>query len=201
MIYGIPHRIGNITLRIDGEIFDPDQATKRNKAIQNSVTERYYKALEGLCLPGHSLVVRLNGVHFHIEDVEKYRSFHLKDHKLEMILHYLEWKDRGGGHVCDTFAILEVNKPLLRQMLHEFWFALNFELQFEGIVIPTDRIYEIEKWSRRIENRKTYNALINMSSLIFDNQHNGFHFKIISDQKHWGFVDRCLSKFKEFNLA
>ena len=199
-IYGKTYNADEVTLRINGQIFDINRATKHSKMVQNVIRERYFNALEGLYLPGHVVVVRLNGIHFQIEDVEKYRSFVLKDHKLEMIFHYLEWKDRGGGHICDAFAIMEVNKKLLRQMLHEFWFALGFELQFEGIVLPPDKVYDIERWSRRVENRKTHSDLINMASLIFDNQHNGFHFKVISNEKYGEVVYRILSKFHGFNV-
>jgi len=191
--YGSQYDVCKVILRADGKVFDNNRATKRNRGIQNAIRNRYWNVLKALYLPGHTMAVRLSGIHFHIEDVNKYVFF--DDRRPEMILHYLEWKDKVGGHVVDAFAIIESNRKLFRQLFHDFWFALGFELRFEGIVLPPGKIYDIEKWSRRIEDPKTYNDLINMSSLILDNLHNGFHFKITSNQKYSQAVENCLSKF------
>jgi len=197
-VSGNQYDVYEVILRLNGETFNNNRKTAYTKRIQNAIQTRYWNALKALYLPSHVMAVRLSGIHFHIEDVKKYMSF--EGRRLEMILSYVEWKEKGGGHVVDAFAIIESDKKLFSQLLHEFWFALGFELHFEGIILPPDKIYDIEKWSRRIEGRRTYDDLMQMSSMVLDNQHNGFHFKVTSKPKYFRVVKKCLSKFGEFEL-
>ncbi len=195
-IYMERYDVFEVRLWLNDQQFDPNYATENKKAIQNAIQEKYWNALKRLCLPGHIMVVKLSGIHFHIEDIQKYMHLKVKHQKLDMILHYLSWKGKKGVHLSDNFAIIESNRQLFRQLFDKFWFALGFELHFEGIILRPDKMYDIEKWSRRIESRRTYDDLIHMSSLVLDNQHNGFHFKVISNPEYSKLVESCLSKLQ-----
>ena len=183
-----------VILHKNGEVFNNDRLTKNNREIQTAIRERYWNAFKALYLPGHIMAIRLSGIHFRIEDVKKYMVF--EGRQQQLILHYLQWKDEGGGHVADAFAIIESNRQLFRQLFDKFWFALGFELHFEAVILPPEKIYDIEKWSRRVESRRTCDDLILMSSLVLDNQHNGFHFRAISNPKYSKLVESCLSKLQ-----
>jgi len=192
-IHGINYQIYDIFLKSNNHYFDPISVTGRAKRIQKDIHRKYWNAISRLYLDGGAMVVKLSGLHFNIDDVKKYMF--TKESRANMILHYLRLTvDTDGSSVQDSSALIECDRFVFKKLFDEFWFALGFELRFEGIVLSPKQIFGIERWSRRNENKKKYSDLIEMASLILDNLENGFHFRVISNGKYSSIVDGSIGQ-------
>ena len=194
-IDGARYECWEILVKINGEFFNQDAVTPNAKRTQKKIHKRYWNTINKFYLDGCTMVVRLSGLHFNLDDVKKY-LFAKDSRRDNMILHYLRWVVQEDGTLLkDRFALFECRgRGEFKKFFDEFWFALGFELRFEGILLNPERALDIEKWSRRTDNQRTYDALIRMSELIFDNQHNGFHFRVISREKYSKLINNVLRR-------
>ncbi len=182
-------------LKINDEIFDMENDEKYLIKIRDRLSETYFKYIEKLCPEGSTIVVKLSGLHFDFVDFLKNYTFS-KDSRNHIISHYHHWKiDDSEGIDEDTYVLIKCDKRLFKELYDLYWFSINVEYHFEGIILNPDDVMYVEKWCRLDENKDKMDSLINKAVLIFDNLYNGFHFQIITDKKKTDYFKNC--KLKE----
>jgi hypothetical protein len=129
------------------------------------------------------IVVKLSGIHVNILDLLKEYTFG-EESRNHAIFHYHHWKvDNSDAIDEDAFMILKCDDNLFEDLFDKYWFSFDAEYHFEGIILKDEDTVFLEKWSRSDENDTKRDLIIDKSLLVFDNLHNGFHFKIFTNRK------------------
>lgn len=183
IVRGLEYNVCDVLLKDGEQYFEPDLVTEHSKSMLRAVQRIYWDTFRKYYLNGFTMLVKLSGLHFDINDVHEFVV--AEDKRTPMILHYQSWPiDASGSYEEDSFALIVCNRLLFKQLFNRYWFALGCEIHFEGIVLEPSELVHMAKWIRKKRNRHTYSDLINKALLIFDNLHNGFHFRIIAREKY-----------------
>ncbi|WP_310598770.1 hypothetical protein [Desulfobulbus sp.] len=174
----------NVAIKVDGEYFNPDIVSDSSRMIQDHICEYYFNFFKKISYDGLSLLVKIGGLHFNLFDMKKY--LFTDSNKIYSILHYHSWPvGEKGVYVEDVFALIKCENNIFENIFKQFWFALGFELRFEGILIDSGKVDQIEAWTRRKNTINKYSDLLKMSEVVFDNLENGFHFCVTAKEKYF----------------
>lgn len=177
-----PYEIQEFSLMINNKFFDPDTVTKHSKSIKRNIHKVYWEKISSFFFNGATMIVRLGGLHSDLDDIKRTLGKAILGRNI--IFHHHRWiTDLSGAYDDEKFALIECDRKLFKKLFDKYWFALGFEFQFEGFVISPKDVPYLEKWSRRAEGESKIEAIVKKSLLYFDNQTNGFHYRIIKKSK------------------
>lgn len=171
----------NYLLNINDKFFNVEEDYGYSKHLCDILTDQYYNFIENLCIDKHVLLVRISEYSLH-ELVEKYTlSSEGRNH---VIFHYHHWNiDDCDGMDEQSYMLIKCDKVLLKELFNIYWFSVDYEYTFQGIIIKTDNIPHIEEWGRIIDDENGLINIIDRSLLIFDNLRKGLHFRVITNKK------------------
>lgn len=178
-IRGAQYCICNSALKIDERYFNPDIVSDETDRIKKTIRNDYWAIFNRFYLKEHKMVIRLGGLHFDIQDMLKYMI--REDSRTHMILHYHNWPvDEDGTYDEESFALIVCDNELFSELWAKSWFSLGCEVHFVGFAVrPESLMMNIEKWKKG-----KISSLTSMSSLVFDNLQNGFHFSVTGKREY-----------------
>ena len=179
-----PYSQCDILLKYRDDYLDPDENIEVSKNIQKLVSDKYWTIL--CCfLSNHKTVVKISGVHFNISKFLDFYS-HGQGSANNIICHYHHWRAIDEDAVDEEkFALIECRDTiLLKEIFEKYWFPVGAELHTEIMILNDDCIAQVEPWSRKKDNEQKMKDLLDMSLFLFDNMHNGFHFKVVSSKEN-----------------
>lgn len=192
-------KVFDFNLMVNDSFFDPDLNTNESLAIQTLIQQIYWNTLRSMYQEDCILLIKLSGLHFNIDDAKPYALSSMG--KSHCIIHYHSWPANDGACEEVSFAIIECDKQLLCELLVKYWFALGFELRFEGIAVYPANVARIKKWSSKDDSKRKYNELLGMSALLFDNKENGFHFRITVREERCSIVERGIQNLLKMHQS
>lgn len=163
----------------NGEYLDPDDWKESEKFLP-FVSRKYWNTFQSLCFDGATLIVKLSGLHY--DPFLAKELLFSKTGRSNIIVHYHHWELKDHSEE-DSFCLLECNNTLFKTLFHRFWFSPGCEIRFQGIVLKSTRSADFFRWFLRQESPNKNKALLDRAELVFDNLHNGFHFKVESGKK------------------
>jgi hypothetical protein len=170
-------------LKVNGANFDQDEDSEQNRNIQDAVSKDYWKNISKFYDPKLKLIVKLSGLHFNYEEfVEKYSG---KIKKNIIIFHKIWDLNSKGWHDDYSSVLIECDLKLFKELFKLYWFALSFELQFEGIIVKPNNLPKAYRWydyEESTNTKKGFNELMKTCLTYFDNEENGFHYRVISQK-------------------
>ena len=173
----------NVILKLDGKVVDPDLAGKSKGRIPEILRSTYWRAIRKLVIPRSAILVRLSGLHFRIEDATDY--VFAREFRANMVLHYHSWKiAKSGIRNEESFALIECDRQVFRELFDRFWFSLGYERRFEAFIMKRESVLRVDNWSGRAETQRKPSELIRMSQVIVDNCHNGLHFSVLANSRY-----------------
>lgn len=172
-----------LLLKINDSYFDPDIKNKHTKTILENIHNKYWNRIRHFYLDGHRIIVKIS----ELKPVEigrlaeTYRFY--KDVHRNIITHFHSWKTKDGGWAEEGYVLIDCDKQLFKVLFDRYWFCLADEIQFEGYVVKPEDSIKIEKWNRQNEGPNKFRALMKLSSFVFDNNRNGFHYSVTTTKK------------------
>lgn len=153
------------SLLVNNELFNPDIVSRHSKKIEGTVHKIHWDNISPLYLDGCAMIVRLSGLHSNIDEIKKFLGNSI--YKRNRIFHHHKWDiDLNGTYDDEKFALIECDRKLFKRLFDKYWFALGFELRFEGIVIELQNLPYFEKWSRMAEGKRKHDSLLKRSLFL-----------------------------------
>jgi hypothetical protein len=179
-----PYYSCEMSLNYKGVLLNPEANIEDSEDMRRIVLKSYWDLLVRFIL-NHKVVVRISGLHFNVQEfLGSYLYF--KDRGHNIICHHLNWPDLDQyTRVMEKYALIECDDiDLLKSIFDEYWFVISAEWQTEILILNECDIAWIEPWSRKDEGERKNAELIDHCIAIFDNMHNGFHFRVISNKEN-----------------
>lgn len=172
----------DILLKVSNdEYLDPDDWRKSKKYLP-FVSRKYWETLKNLCFDGTTLIVKLSGLHYDPFGGKEF--LFSKMNRSNLIVHYHHWKLKNYREE-ESFCLLECNESIFKELFRRFWFSSACEVSFQGIILKSTRSPDFFRWYLRQKGEDKFEGLLEKAELMFDNLHNGFHFRVNAPNKKY----------------
>ena len=171
----------DVILKWEQSIFDPDDLELGENIIPK-VSNVYWNALSKLYGKNSFLLLKFDGLH--LDPLEVKSRVQKKDPEASLAIHFHNWVVKNYVEQ-DGYCIVKCSQSLYKFLFEHYWFSPGAECRLQGFVFEEKYAPQCFRWVRdgNCNSQRKYGEFLKKALIVFDNLHNGFHFRIETASK------------------